>query len=408
MALQKVNYTNNQTVITAENMNDIQDAIIEADKKAEEAKEAAKNATVTTDATLTIEGAAADAKATGDAVAAVQNNLSTHNTNTGAHADLRLELQKLSNRINAALDSDDETLDELSEIVEYIKSNKSLIDAITTSKVSVSDIVDNLVTNVANKPLSAAQGVVLKALIDAVTTTASEAKTAIEDLDINKIEQSDLEAEVESQLDASKADIVAEIISQLGGLPVFGTVADDKTITVTSELADGKYTLMYENEDGTLSEIGKITVGALYTNLADPTSEDFLENYRINSSGSVVAATNGWVTNWIPATRGDVIRLKGFDITFLDQGSGSAGKALGADSNKANGVQVWTYQIYDGSNTQNAINQVVKENGIQTYTVLLGGDGEQYGATDVQYVRFAGNVTGNVEDVVITVNEEIL
>ena len=37
---------------------------------------------------------------------------------------------------------------------------------ITTGKVSVSDIVDNLTTNATNKPLSAAQGVVLKSLAD--------------------------------------------------------------------------------------------------------------------------------------------------------------------------------------------------------------------------------------------------
>lgn len=101
-----------------------------------------------------------------------------HNTNTNAHADLRMELKALADRINAALDSDDTTLDELSEIVAYIKSNKSLIDAITISKVSVSDIVNDLVTNVGNRPLSAAQGVVLKALVDAVTTTANSAEKA--------------------------------------------------------------------------------------------------------------------------------------------------------------------------------------------------------------------------------------
>lgn len=67
------------------------------------------------------------------------------------------------------LDSDDTTLDELSEIVAYIKSNRSLIESVTTSKVSVSDIANDLVTNAANKPLSAAQGVALKALIDAIT-----------------------------------------------------------------------------------------------------------------------------------------------------------------------------------------------------------------------------------------------
>lgn len=56
----------------------------------------------------------------------------------------------------------------MAEIVAYIKNNKTLIDNVTTSKVNVADIINNLTTNVSNKPLSAAQGVVLKALIDAL------------------------------------------------------------------------------------------------------------------------------------------------------------------------------------------------------------------------------------------------
>lgn len=94
--------------------------------------------------------------------------VSQHNTDETAHNDLRIALQGLSDRINAALDSDDTTLDQMSEVVAYIKSNKSLIDAITTSKVNVADIVNDLVTNVADKPLSAAQGAVIKTLIDAL------------------------------------------------------------------------------------------------------------------------------------------------------------------------------------------------------------------------------------------------
>ena len=94
--------------------------------------------------------------------------IGTHNTNVDAHNDIRLELKAINDRLNAFFDSDDKTLDELSEIVEYITTNKALIDAVTTSKVSVADIINNLATNVANKPLSAAQGVVLKALIDAI------------------------------------------------------------------------------------------------------------------------------------------------------------------------------------------------------------------------------------------------
>lgn len=85
-------------------------------------------------------------------------------------------VQELTTRLNALADSDDTTLDQLSEIVAYIKSNKSLIDAITTAKVSVSDIVNDLVTNNASKPLSAAQGVALKAMIE---QTAASATTAV-------------------------------------------------------------------------------------------------------------------------------------------------------------------------------------------------------------------------------------
>ena len=161
------------------------------------------------DTTLTQSGKAADAKAVGDALAGKQptgtylteetdptvpdwakeptkpgytasevgadpsgtasSQVSAHNTGADTHSDIRLLIQGLTERLNALADSDDTTLDQLSEVVAYIKSNRSLIEDITTSKVSVADIIDNLTTNAANKPLSAAQGVALKALIDAIT-----------------------------------------------------------------------------------------------------------------------------------------------------------------------------------------------------------------------------------------------
>ena len=65
----------------------------------------------------------------------------------------------------------------MAEIVAYIKNNKTLIDNVTTSKVNVTDIINNLTTNVSNKPLSAAQGVALKALIDALENDKLDAST---------------------------------------------------------------------------------------------------------------------------------------------------------------------------------------------------------------------------------------
>lgn len=104
------------------------------------------------------------AEAAGTAAAQV----TAHNTDDGAHNDIRLLLQQLTERVNTVLDSDDTTLDQMSEIVAYIKEHSDLLDAVTTQKISYSDIVDNLTTNVSSKPLSAAQGVALKALIDAI------------------------------------------------------------------------------------------------------------------------------------------------------------------------------------------------------------------------------------------------
>ena len=115
------------------------------------------------DVTLNASDVGADASGT------AESKVSTHNTSTDAHSDIRMLISGLSNRLNSLADSDDVTLDQFSEVVAYIKSNRDLISSITTSKVNVEDIIDNLTTNLADKPLSAAQGVALKELIDAIS-----------------------------------------------------------------------------------------------------------------------------------------------------------------------------------------------------------------------------------------------
>ena len=115
----------------------------------------------------TAEQVGADPKGTASSL------VSTHNSAVDAHNDIRLLITGLTDRLNAIADSDDVDLDQLSEIVTYIKSNKSLIDSITTNKVNVTDIIDNLTTSIANKPLSANQGVVLKGLIDDLTAVVA-------------------------------------------------------------------------------------------------------------------------------------------------------------------------------------------------------------------------------------------
>lgn len=96
------------------------------------------------------------------------SDITAHDVSTSAHSDIRLRIEEIAEDFYTFADCDDETLSQLQEVVNYIKNNASLIEGVTTSKVNVSDIINDLTTNASNKPLSAAQGVVLKALIDAI------------------------------------------------------------------------------------------------------------------------------------------------------------------------------------------------------------------------------------------------
>ena len=157
-----------------------------------------------------------------DAAGTASGALASHNTSGAAHADLRALIEGLTARLNALADSDDTTLDQLSEIVAYIKSNKTLIDAVTTGKVSVSDIVDNLTTNASGKVLSAAQGVALKAMIDGIVIPTALPNP--QPITING-----------QRYDGSEA-VTVTVSSEGGGTPI----EIDDTLTQSGKAADAK------------------------------------------------------------------------------------------------------------------------------------------------------------------------
>lgn len=253
-------------------------------------------------------------KSDGDPVGTAANAVSEHNTSEDAHNDIRLLLAGLTSRLNALADSDDETLDQVSELVAYIKANRTLIESITTGKVSVSDIIDNLTTNVANRPLSASQGVALKALIDGITvptkmsqlTNDSGYLTQHQDIS-GKANASDLTAHTRNStvhVTAEERTKWNQAVTDVGNLSeeianylpknqgsanvgkilvvgtdgnltltdmpeggaigdVIGTLDESNNILLSGNLADGTYTLKYENTDGTYTEIGTLQVGAI-------------------------------------------------------------------------------------------------------------------------------------------------
>ena len=146
-----------------------------------------------------------------------QQALNQHNTDQAAHDDIRTLVSDLTTRLNALADSDDTTLDQLSEIVAYIKNNKSLIDNVTTSKVNVSDIIDSLTSTAVNKPLSAKQGKVLNDLITELTA-------AVE----NKLDESSLESKVSKDGDEMSGELVLKngsiVARETGTSGVYGYV----------------------------------------------------------------------------------------------------------------------------------------------------------------------------------------
>lgn len=122
----------------------------------------------------------ADTKGTASSV------VGSHNASDTAHSDIRLLVKALSDKWNAFFDSDDTTMDQATELILAIKANAGTIEQLTSGKVNITDIVNNLVTNVANKPLSAAQGVALKGLIDGLSGTVN-GKPDLSDAEIDTL-----------------------------------------------------------------------------------------------------------------------------------------------------------------------------------------------------------------------------
>ena len=234
----------------------------------------------------------------------VDNKISTHNTATDAHNDIRDLIDGLSTRLNALADSDDETLDQMSEIVEYIKANKALIDSVTTSKVSVSDIVDNLTTNVSNKPLSAAQGVAIKALIDALDA----------ELDSHTHEISDV-TNLQSTLDGKASKSVATISSD--GL----MSAEDKI-----QLDNGGNPIVTTSGDGaaytaTIDGITALTTGMKITIIPHVVSTTTTPTLNVNGLGAKTirmpvtyntgATSGGAIAAWLTKSRPVTLQYNG-------------------------------------------------------------------------------------------------
>lgn len=97
--------------------------------------------------------------------------------------------------------------------------------------------------------------------------------------------------------ETDKATIIQDVIDSLGGVPVFGVVDSNNNIVLTGNLAEGTYTLKYEDADGNVTEIGTLNhtnaPEVTYTNLFDPATASI--NTRMSGSSGASKAQDGYV-----------------------------------------------------------------------------------------------------------------
>ena len=103
-----------------------------------------------------------------------------------------------------------------------------------------------------------------------------------------------------------------------------------------------------------------ITVAAArkaVTNLADPTSAEWMSGYRINSSGGIVTGSSQ-VTNLIPVAVGDVIRIKGGGsaatmlIAAFPDAASTSGTTLGKNQSYDSTTDIATFTITSAAYSQ--------------------------------------------------------
>ena len=228
--------------------------------------------------------------------------------------------------------------------------------------------------------------------------------------------------------DADQETIVQQVIAALG-TPVFGTVDASNNITLTGELADGTYTIKYEDTDGNALEIGTLTLKdePTYTNIlpsainSDKTlfvgtngEKGYKTGCRLNSSGAEASVSDWEVTGFIPITAQDVLYFK--DIQW--RGNSQKHDYIGLYNSTFTSltstqvISVFIEQTLKNSNsapedygiTLDADGNIVSID-FKKLSVTAYGSVSAAGWANVKYIRFS--CFGITDNSVITKNEPI-
>ncbi len=299
-----------------------------------------------------------------DKAISAANDVKTHNSSSTAHEDIRNLISELHTKLNTLADSDDTTLDQLSEIVAYIKNNKSLIDSITTSKVNVADIIDNLTSTATNKPLSAKQGKVLNDLITALTATVGNKVDKVSGKGLSTNDYTTTEKNKLAGI-ANGAEVNQNAFSNIavGSVTITAdsktdtlTIAAGNNITLTADAANDKLIITAKDttySTGTASVLG---LTKLYTATGTATDGTMTQAAIKSALDGKANASHG---NHVPTvqTADNAVFLRNDNtwqtITPTNIGAAAANHThnYAANSHNHNGAYV-----YDKANTSGTMN----------------------------------------------------
>ena len=315
-------------------------------------------------------------KAESDLSSSIQTSVSSHNTSTTAHDDIRTLINNLTTRVNAVADSEDVDLDQLSEIVAYIKSNRSLIDNVTTSKVSVSDIIDNLTSTSANKPLSANQGRVLNTSIASLTTKLNNHIDSLSNVE-NKSSET-IRSEITKK----------NVIDALGYTP--GT---SSTEPITYTLSKSGSKIILTSSEGTETSVTDSDTNTTYSagtgiSLSGTTFSN--AGVRSISSGS----TNGTIS----------VNTNGTSAEVAVKGLGSAAYTASSAYAAASHTHNYAGSSSAGGAATSAISVV--DYGDTSKNIEIGYSGS--GATTSNLLHIAGYVAGGTHTQIKDVSKDTL
>jgi hypothetical protein len=133
-----------------------------------------------------------------------------------------------------------------------------------TSKIFYSDIIDDVLSNRADRPLSANQGLILKQYIDNINTLLLS-----DNVDLNSLQ------EVVDFIEANKTTLDTLTIGNIAGLQ---TALDSKVDKVTGKaLSENDFTDAYRSKLDGIQAAAEVNVQADYTE-TDPVSDAFIQN----------------------------------------------------------------------------------------------------------------------------------